>query len=71
MAAPQTFHEPYLADNHKILELLEEGDLDGAEDALATYLDMAEAQLADAYAVGARLVSRLDEHRGVVRRRRP
>jgi len=54
MAAPQTFHEPYLADNRRILELLEAGDLDGAERALATYLDAAEAQLAAAYGVGAR-----------------
>jgi DNA-binding GntR family transcriptional regulator len=52
MAAPQTFHEPYLADNRRILELLEAGDLDAAERELATYLDTAEAQLADAYAVG-------------------
>lgn len=54
MAAPQTFHEPYLSDNRTILELLEAGDLDGAERALAGYLDTAEAQLAAAYAVDAR-----------------
>ncbi len=54
MAAPQTFHQPYLADNRLILELLESGDLAGAERTLAGYLDVAEAQLADAYDVGAR-----------------
>ncbi len=53
MAAPQKFHEPFLADNRRILELLESGDLEAAEVALATYLDHAEAQLAEAYAVGA------------------
>lgn len=49
MAAPKTFHEPYLKDNRRILGLLEAGDLDAAERALATYLDTAEAQLTAAY----------------------
>lgn len=53
MAAPQKFHEPYLADNRTILELLETGDLEGAERALDGYLDAAEAQLVVAYGVGA------------------
>jgi len=50
MAAPQTFHQPYLADNRRILQLLEEGDLAVAEESLSTYLDAAEAQLMAAYA---------------------
>jgi DNA-binding GntR family transcriptional regulator len=50
MAAPRTFHEPYLQDNRKILDLLVAGDLDAAEQALAGYLDTAEAQLTAAYA---------------------
>jgi DNA-binding GntR family transcriptional regulator len=50
MAAPRTFHEPYLQDNRRILELLLAGDLDAAERALADYLDTAEAQLTAAYA---------------------
>jgi DNA-binding GntR family transcriptional regulator len=52
MAAPQTFHEPYLADNRRIFELLQDGDLTSAEQSLSTYLDVAEAQLlaADAHA---------------------
>jgi DNA-binding GntR family transcriptional regulator len=50
MAAPQTFHEPYLDDNRRILGLLERGDVGEAEDALAAYLARAEAQLLDAYA---------------------
>ena len=52
MAAPETFHEPYLADNRRILQLLESGDLAGAEVALGAYLDAAEAQLAAAYGSG-------------------
>lgn len=50
MAAPRTFHEPYLAENRRILELLEAGDLDAAERALSVYLDSAEKQLTAAYA---------------------
>lgn len=49
MAAPQTFHEPYLADNRRILDLLEAGDVAAAGDALTAYLSAAEAQLTDAY----------------------
>lgn len=50
MAAPETFHEPYLADNRRILQLLEDGDFEAAERSLSTYLDEAEAQLTAAYA---------------------
>ena len=50
MAAPETFHEPYLADNRRILELLEGGDLEAAERSLSVYLDSAEKQLTAAYA---------------------
>lgn len=50
MAAPETFHEPYLADNRRILQLLEDGDFESAERSLAIYLDDAEAQLTSAYA---------------------
>jgi DNA-binding GntR family transcriptional regulator len=50
MAAPQTFHEPYLDDNRRILGLLEQGAVEDAEQALAAYLTRAEAQLLDAYA---------------------
>lgn len=50
MAAPQDFHQAYLLVNRAILELLAGGDLDGAEAALTRYLDMAEAQLVQAYA---------------------
>lgn len=49
MAAPRAFHEPYLADNRRILERLEAGDHVGAERALATYLDGAETQLVEAF----------------------
>jgi DNA-binding GntR family transcriptional regulator len=50
MAAPQQFHEPYLAMNRRLLEQLEAGDLAAAEQDLASYLDSAEAQLVAAYA---------------------
>lgn len=53
MDAPQAFHATYLPENRAILELLEAGDLTGAEAAIATYLDAAEAQLVEAYAAGA------------------
>ncbi|WP_107772823.1 GntR family transcriptional regulator [Nocardioides sediminis] len=49
MAAPQAFHESYLADNRAILELLLAEDFEGAEKAIADYLDAAEAQLVEAY----------------------
>lgn len=53
MDAPQAFHATYLPENRAILELLEAGDLAGAEAAIATYLDAAEAQLVEAQAAGA------------------
>lgn len=49
MAAPREFHAGYLGENRRIFALLEAGDLAGAEDALAAYLDRAEAQLVEAY----------------------
>ena len=49
MAAPKTFHEPYLADNRRILDLLEAGSHDEAAAALGTDLSAAEAQLTEAY----------------------
>ncbi len=52
MAAPQAFHEAYLPDNRRILEMLAAGDLAGAEAAMATYLDAAESQLVEAYSAG-------------------
>lgn len=50
MAAPRTFHEPYLAENRRILELLESGDADAAAATLERYLTAAEDQLTEAYA---------------------
>ena len=50
MAAPRTFHEPYLAENRRILDLLESGDVDGAAETLERYLTAAEEQLTAAYA---------------------
>jgi DNA-binding GntR family transcriptional regulator len=50
MAAPQTFHEPYLADNRRIVELLEAGERGAAGEALERYLTAAEEQLTRAYA---------------------
>ena len=49
MAAPRTFHEPYLAENRRLLRLLEDGDLEAAEQSLGTYLEDAERQLTAAY----------------------
>lgn len=57
MAAPQAFHERYLADNRAILELLVAEDFERAERAIAAYLDAAEAQLVEAYATAAGQVS--------------
>jgi DNA-binding GntR family transcriptional regulator len=50
MAAPRTFHEPYLAENRRILELLESGDAEAAAATLERYLTAAEDQLTEAYA---------------------
>lgn len=45
MADPRAFHEPYLAENRTILDLLADGRAAGAADRLADYLDRAEQQL--------------------------
>lgn len=50
MADPRRFHEPYLARNREILELLRDGDQVRAAAALRAYLDDAERQLVAAYA---------------------
>jgi DNA-binding GntR family transcriptional regulator len=57
MAAPQAFHERYLAENRAILELLVVEDFERAEKAIAAYLDAAEAQLVEAYSTAAGQVS--------------
>lgn len=49
MASPQEFHQPYLARNRQILELLEAREVRKAERALAAYLTDAEHQLIAAY----------------------
>jgi DNA-binding GntR family transcriptional regulator len=49
MAAPQDFHQAYLPHNRAILEQLTRRDFAGAEAALASYLDTAEAQLVAAF----------------------
>lgn len=49
MAAPQTFHQPYLAENRAIVDLLADGKCDEAEAALSAYLDTAEGQLVAVY----------------------
>lgn len=50
MADPRTFHEPYLAENRAMHDLLAAGRYEEAEQALATYLDVAEEQLLGAMA---------------------
>jgi DNA-binding GntR family transcriptional regulator len=50
MAAPQTFHQPYLERHRELLELVRAGDLDRATAVLDDYLRTAERQLVDAYA---------------------
>lgn len=45
MADPRAFHEPYLAGNRELCELLEQGRFEEAEENLVRYLDTAEAQL--------------------------
>jgi DNA-binding GntR family transcriptional regulator len=50
MDDPRRFHEPYLTVNREILGRIEAGDGPGAEHSLATYLDMAQKQLVEAYA---------------------
>ncbi|MBO2462203.1 GntR family transcriptional regulator [Actinomadura violacea] len=49
MGSPREFHEPYLARNRRLYDLLERGDTGAAEAELRSYLDDAEAQLTKAY----------------------
>jgi DNA-binding GntR family transcriptional regulator len=49
MTNPRRFHEPYLVRNRELLAILETGDPEAAQSALATYLIDAEAQLVLAY----------------------
>jgi DNA-binding GntR family transcriptional regulator len=49
MADLREFHEPYLASNRELYELLADGDAAAAEKALTVYLDRAEARLLEAY----------------------
>ncbi|GGT66489.1 GntR family transcriptional regulator [Actinomadura citrea] len=49
MGSPRKFHEPYLARNRRIHDLMAGGDLAGAERELRSYLDDAEKQLTNAY----------------------
>ncbi|MBB2940692.1 DNA-binding GntR family transcriptional regulator [Actinoplanes lutulentus] len=50
LADPRLLHEPYVAVNRKLYELLAAGDAAAAEEALQRYFDDAEAQLLSAYA---------------------
>jgi DNA-binding GntR family transcriptional regulator len=50
MPGVREFHEPFVGRNDGICRLLEAGDRDGAEQALADYFDEAEAQLLESYA---------------------
>jgi DNA-binding GntR family transcriptional regulator len=52
MAAPQTFHQPYLERHRELLELIRGGEVERAHAALDDYLRTAERQLVDAYADG-------------------
>ncbi|QXJ20608.1 GntR family transcriptional regulator [Actinomadura graeca] len=49
MGSPREFHEPYLARNRRIHDLLAAGAVQDAERELRAYLDDAEAQLTTAY----------------------
>ena len=49
MKNPRRFHEPYLGRNREILEVLEAGNVAGAQAMLKQYLDDAESQLVEAY----------------------
>lgn len=49
MGSPREFHEPYLARNRRLCDLLAEGDFTAAERELRSYLDDAESQLTKAY----------------------
>jgi DNA-binding GntR family transcriptional regulator len=47
---PRALHEPYLGRNQEILDALEAGDPDRAEELLAGYLDDSRARLVRVYA---------------------
>lgn len=49
MGSPREFHEPYLARNRRLCDLIARGDCAAAERELRSYLDDAEAQLTKAY----------------------
>jgi DNA-binding GntR family transcriptional regulator len=51
MDDPRWFHEPYLARNREILGALQDGDGARAAELLTAYLEDAERQLVEAYAV--------------------
>lgn len=50
MAAPETFHRPYLDRHRELLELIRAGDVERAVMVLDDYLWTAQRQLVDAYA---------------------
>lgn len=50
MAAPQTFHQPYLVRHRELLGLIRTGEVERADAALDDYLRTAERQLVNAYA---------------------
>jgi DNA-binding GntR family transcriptional regulator len=49
MGSPREFHEPYLARNRRLHDLIARGEAAAAERELRSYLDDAEAQLTKAY----------------------
>lgn len=49
MAAPETFHRPYLARHREILQLVRTGNVERAQAVLDDYLQIAERQLIEAY----------------------
>jgi DNA-binding GntR family transcriptional regulator len=49
MGSPREFHEPYLARNRRLCDLIARGEFAAAERELRSYLDDAEAQLTKAY----------------------
>lgn len=49
MGSPREFHEPYLARNRRLYDLMARGDFAEAERELRSYLDDAEEQLTKAY----------------------
>jgi DNA-binding FadR family transcriptional regulator len=49
MGSPREFHEPYLARNRRLYDMIARGDLAAAERELWSYLNDAEAQLTKGY----------------------